>query len=542
MSSRAIAAPAEEVAPRFDRGSLGAAVLAASAAGIVLLTAWHGGDLSGQIYREDITRSFGVLLWDTWWYTGHYVASYSFLSPPVSALLGLPLAAMAAAVVSAWSFDRLLRARAATYGKARVDAASAVFAVGTAAPILIGQVTFLMGEAVGLTAVLAAAGRRKVLAVVLACVTTMFSPVAGIFVAVALGAMLLAEPVDRAARSVALAATAAPLVVSLVLFGKSGAQPFLVGSLAVVLASCLVGWFFLPSTERVIRFACVIYGVGAIATFLVPNPLGGNIVRLAGCVAAPIAIVMVRPDRRKVVAVGVVGMIVWQWTPAVSGLISSSGDPSRHEAYFTPLVTELETRAQPERVEIPFTRQHWEAAYVAPHIPLARGWERQTDRADNPIFYSRTPITAAAYHAWLDDNGVRWVALPDVALDYSSKSEAALIRRGLPYLHLEWSNAHWKLWKVLGSPGLVDGPATLSMPAPDSMVLDVTRPGSVLVRVRFTPAWHVVAGRACLSASPDGWTQVQAIEPGRIELVAQPGLTSYDCPSRHPQRSRHDRP
>ena len=33
------------------------------------------------------------------------------------------------------------------------------------------------------------------------------------------------------------------------------------------------------------------------------------------------------------------------------------------------------------RVEIPFTDNHWESRWVAPHVPLARGWERQVDRA-----------------------------------------------------------------------------------------------------------------------------------------------------------------
>ena len=513
-----------------DRSSRGILLLAATVAGTVILTAWHGVDLPSQMYRQNLTRSFGFLVWDAWWYTGHYLVSYSVLSPVVAAVIGLPFSALVAAVVSAWAFDRLLKSHGSLYGPRRLQAASVLFALNTATPILIGQVTFLMGEAVGLLAILAAYRRRKVLTVVLACMSTLFSPVAGLFVALALVTWIIAEPTDRGARGIAAAAAIAPMVASSVLFHEFGSQPFLGPALAVVLACCIGGLLFIPRQEKVLRWGCALYGLGAVATFIVPNPLGGNIVRLAGCVAAPLAITMVRFDRRKLASLGAGLLIIWTWTPAISGLVSANGDPSRHVAYFTPLTTELKRQPQPERVEIPFTKQHWEAAFVAPHVPLARGWERQTDRAKNPIFYSPAPVTAAAYKSWLYRNGVTWVALPNVPLDYSAVKEAALVRSGLPYLQLTWSNPNWTLWKVTGSPGLLDGPASLSMPAPDKLILQVARPSTLTVRVRYTPTWHVTVGAACLSATPQGWTRVQVSRPGRVELVAQPGLTSYECP------------
>ena len=515
---------------RVDQSSLGILALGAAVAGTVILTAWHGVDLPGQMYRQDLTRSFGFLVWDAWWYTGHYLVSYSVLSPLVAAVVGLPFSALAAAAISAWAFDRLLKSHGSLYGPRRMQVASVLFALNTATPILIGQVTFLMGQAVGLLAVLAAYRRRKVLTVVLACMSTLFSPVAGLFVALALVAWIIAEPTDRGARGIAAAAAVAPMVASSMLFHEFGSQPFLGPALAVVLACCIGGLLFIPRQEKVLRWGCALYGLGAVATFIVPNPLGGNIVRLAGCVAAPLVITMVRYDRRKLASLGAGLLILWTWTPAVSGLVSSNGDPSRHEAYFTPLTTELERQPQPARVEVPFTKQHWEAAYVAPHVPLARGWERQTDRANNPIFYSREPLTAEGYKNWLSHNGVTWVALPNVPIDYSSVQEAALVRSGLPYLQLTWSNQNWTLWKVIGSPGLVDGPASLSMPAPDKLILQVSHASTLTVRVRYTSTWHVTVGAACLSASPQGWTRVQVSRPGRVELVAQPGLTSYECP------------
>ena len=87
-------------------------------------------------------------------------------------------------------------------------------------------------------------------------------------------------------------------------------------------------------------------------------------------------------------------------------------------------------RGGPFRIEIPFTDNHWESRWVAPHVPLARGWERQLDRQRNALFYDDRPITAARYRRWLDDNAVRFVALADAPIDYSAAREAALVRAG----------------------------------------------------------------------------------------------------------------
>ena len=86
---------------------------------------------------------------------------------------------------------------------------------------------------------------------------------------------------------------------------------------------------------------------------------------------------------------------------------------------------------------------------------MARGWERQADRANNPLFYAPGRIDAASYRAWLSELAVGWVAVPEAELDYASVSEAELVSTGLPYLQEIWSNADWTLYRVLNAPGLV---------------------------------------------------------------------------------------
>jgi hypothetical protein len=108
---------------------------------------------------------------------------------------------------------------------------------------------------------------------------------------------------------------------------------------------------------------------------------------------------------------------------------------------------------------VPFTRDHWESAMLARRFALARGWERQLDRRFNPLFYGRH-LDAAAYPRWLRANAVAYVALPDVPMDSAGRAEAALVRRGLPYLQPLWHDEHWWLFRVRDALPLVSGAAT----------------------------------------------------------------------------------
>ena len=119
------------------------------------------------------------------------------------------------------------------------------------------------------------------------------------------------------------------------------------------------------------------------------------------------------------------------WGPIVQTL-GVIGDPSTQASYYEPLERFLaEHAAGPLRIEVPFTRSHWEAAFLPPRFPLARGWERQLDKRYDLELESHT-LSAAAYRAWLGRLGVSYVALPDVPFDQSSDGEVRLIRRAFP--------------------------------------------------------------------------------------------------------------
>ena len=126
-----------------------------------------------------------------------------------------------------------------------------------------------------------------------------------------------------------------------------------------------------------------------------------------------------------------VGLLYLQWLPAVRAVAEAHGDPSTRLAFQVEARDFLERVAKPgERVEVPLTKNHWEAADLAKVVPLARGWERQLDQKANPIFYDGEELTASKYHDWLRENAVRWVALPNAPLDYSARDEAIVLERG----------------------------------------------------------------------------------------------------------------
>jgi len=181
----------------------------------------------------------------------------------------------------------------------------------------------------------------------------------------------------------------------------------------------------------------------------------------------------------------------------------------------------LEGRPGTFRVEIPFTQNHWEAARVAPAIPLARGWERQLDRRYGSLFYDGR-LTATRYRAWLDEHAVAYVALPDAALDYAARAEARLVTRGLPYLRPVWHDEHWRVFAVRHPAPLVRGRARGPIAlTDDGFVLTARRAGAAVVRVRHSRWWRVTAGRACVERGAGGMTAIRVLAAGPVRVQAR---------------------
>ncbi len=488
----------------------------AVALGLALLAVclgWRGSDLPAQVFRSELVREDGFVVWNSQWFGGHALLPYSVLSPLIGALTGPIALGAVSGVASAVVFERILR-----FAFGRTAWLGALwFALGTVTNLIVGRVTFALGVAFGLGAVYALQHKRGVLAVVAALLCSLSSPLAGAFLAIAATAWACATRERRVVALSVVAGALAPIAVIALLFPNPGTEPYEPWALVWDLALCGV---VALAARRVpaLTWGAAFYATAAVLSYVVPSALGGNVSRLGQYVAGPLLACALLPRRRWLLGALAVPLLVWQWYPAVDGIAFARTDPSTRRSYYTPVVSFLSAQAGPiGRVEIPSTYRHWEAAYAAPKLTLARGWERQLDIAYNGIFYTG-PLTAQTYHDWLTENGVRFVALPDTRLDDSSLGERALLLSGVPYLREIWHDAHWRVWRVNDYHGLVIGPATLTRLEPDRLTLDVQRPGDVIVRVRGTSHWSVPEP-ACATTTEDGWTELRGLPAGIVEVT-----------------------
>lgn len=497
--------------------SFAAPVLAGLLGLLCLLVRWRGVDLPAQLYRVTMFHRHGFALWDSQWYGGHWTLSYSVLFPPVAGVLGVPLTEIVSAVVASWAFDRLAVRHFGSAGRA----GSVVFAVWTLAQLAIGQLPFLLGEALALTALLAASRRRWWLAAALGVASALTSPLSAAFLMIALAAWFVTSPPRRRLALVAVILAPAAIVIGLsVTFPGDGSMPFEAWKCAAIVACAVGAWLVVPSEQRSVRVGLLIYATAVLGSFLVSSPVGDNITRLAACVGAPLMVCLLWRRSKLLLAAALIPLALFQWIPTIDAIFSSTNrSAAAHREYYEPLNGFLRSHALPAgRVEVVPTRMKWEAAYVAPVVPLARGWERQLDTANNPQFYEPQRLTPTTYDRWLLDNGVRYVALPDTRLDYAARHEAALLREGVPGLRQVWSNAHWKVFEVEGATGIVDGPANLRHLSGGDAVLAMTAPGVVTVRVRYSNRWSVADGDACVRPASDGWLEVVDNSPGQVRL------------------------
>jgi hypothetical protein len=508
--------------------------VALSAGLAAAMLAWNPpvGDLAAQVFRTELFQRGGLAIWNGSWYGGHYTLTYSVLFPPLASLLGPRLVGTFAVVASSYLFDRLVRDR---WGEA-ARWATLWFAAGVVTLLADGQLTFALGVAFGLAALRGLQLQRPTAALAAGAACALSSPVAAAFLA----GVLLAGTLPRDRRANLAAIWVACLALALVLvpniaFPEGGQFPFAFSSYLAIPLWCggaLLVTRGLATEERQLRRVLVAYVLAATVLWLAPNPVGGNAVRLGALFGGPILAAVMLAHRPRlprasalVLSLALAGGLYWQVTASVNQIARSVGDPSTSSSYFAPLANWLrEHDGGAARVEVPPTANHWESAYLAPGFELARGWLRQLDTTRDDIFYRDDGrLSAGAYRAWLHDNAIRYVALPDAPLDYSSVAERRLILRNPPYLEPRWSDEHWRIYEVRDPAPLVQplgaGAASVRSISHSGFALDVTSPGEFLVRVAFTPYWSIARGQGCLVRHGD-WTVARASRPGVFRVAA----------------------
>ena len=502
-------------------------------------------DLAAHLFRAQLfgREPFGI--WNNYWYSGHHIVGYSLLFPAASWALTPQLAAALAATATAALFEPLARRH---FGEDSWLGAT-VFAAATAVNLFTGRLAFAFGALPGMAAIVALDRRRTWLACALAFITALSSPVAALFVALAgvSYAVGRAWPQRRAAAAVPGAAVAlsalAPVGALAVAFPEGGTEPFVFNAFVPIPLIGIAALLAIGRGRPILTAGVALYTLGTIASYLAPTAIGSNAGRLGTWVAAPLAALLWwRPrrrrepeSRRRMALLGLVALplLYLQWHDPIRDLSTASTDPSNSIGYYRPLLNFMNRQGGPPfRVEIPFTSFHWEAYAVASHFPIARGWERQLDIKDNPLFYSGR-LTPVRYERWLHANAVRFVAVASAPLDYAGRAESRLIARGLSYLKPVMQDAHWRVYAVKDPTPIAQGAATITALGPDWVTLRAKRPGEVLLRVRFTPYWALTRGSGCVE--PTGpFTRLLVHRPGPITLgidfsLGRIGATSPRC-------------
>jgi len=520
------------------------AVLVTFVVSTVLLLIWRfglattGGDIAAQDQWAEFARLHPGSAYNLSWYGGMHPVSYSVISPYLMAVIGvrttLVLSSIAAATLTALLLVQLPGVRKPMWP----SIAAAVAMLGNA---ISGRVTFALGIMFALAALGAVVawprswqvGERRrrfiqgVVAVVMATLATFGSPVAGFFLGLLAAALWLCR--RRTAAYVLGVPPVLVVLVSAAFFPFGGKQPMHWYSTIVPILIPLFVWLVSPSTWRVLRLTCVIYIVAVLFAWLVPSPIGTNVVRLPLLFGTTALLVPLCENvdrdpfaflsrvwargfgwlpRRTFIVLAILTSLIWQGAVAGRDVVDERPDAAWQYDINALLHQFVIRKANLGRVEVVPSRSHRESSALAPYANLARGWNRQADLERNPLFYDPNhPLTPDAYRAWLDRWAVRYVVLPPGEPDGAAKAEASLVRDGLPFLKLVWSNQDWKLYRVIDPTPLVAPPATVTSFTATEIVVTVPRKANVLLRVPASPWLSVVdlQGHAVpLPKAPDG--------------------------------------
>ncbi|MGW7530430.1 MFS transporter [Streptomyces sp. NPDC054783] len=538
-------------------------VLSVTALAGVLHIVWFftfansGGDLAAQDAWAEFVGRHPDSAYNLAWYGGMHPVSYSVVSPYLMAVLGVRTTMMIAGTVSAGLLTLVLIRSRAVKNPLWASLAGVVALLCNA---ISGRVTFGLGTMFALGAVAAVfcwpyrwrykRWAKAAVAAPLAGLSTMASPVSGLFVGLVAVALFLQKR-----RPGAWALGLAPTVVvaaSYFLFPFSGTQPMTIGSVILPLAYGLLCLFLVPRQWVTVRLTAAVYSVGVVLVWLISSQIGSNISRLpmvfAGATLVAALPFMVPKSRKWYTAVlALVGFAGWIGFKSVDDIIHTTPAASWARE-LAPLVHQLQKAgAEKGRVEVVPARSHREASALAPYVNLARGWNRQADMERNPLFYDDT-LNSANYHEWLQRWAVHFVVLPKDNPDGDGgERERELLRRGMPYLTQVWGDANWQLFQVTDPTPLAEPDAVVDRADQGEMTLQVRKAGRILIRIPYSPWLSIVDehGKSlkppqvvssgppkkyrnvngCLAETPedangDKWTLLLAPKAGTYRLAA----------------------
>jgi hypothetical protein len=468
-----------------------------------------GTDLAAAVARGDFVAQAPLRPLDFRWYSGVSQFGYSIFAQYIIAASGAKVAGAVSASVAALALHALLRCTAV----ARPTAGALVGTLCIFANLVSGRITYSIGLALGLLALLAVSHGRVRLGTATAAAAAAASPVAGLFVGM-IGVALMLSRHRRPGAALSVGASV-PLAVVGLAFGQGGTNTMSWADTYKPALLCLAVIIFVR--HPAVRVAAMLSAAGLLAAFLLPTPVGLNATRLPVMFAVTTIIACSRV--RSLIVLPVVAALLAWLPPLAVGDWRARGDVTASARYFEPLLMEIERLGRDGRVEIPPLRNYWDAVYAAREVPLARGWLRQLDTKRHSIFFDGT-LTAETYEDWLADNAVQYVAVAAAPASWVGRAEADLVQSGVPYLALIWSNSDWRLYQVRGHVPLVEAPGRLTYDQSDRLVFTVPRAGAYRIDVAAS-RWLVLEGPGCLEQTPGaGEVVVRSRSAGSFTLTS----------------------
>ena len=491
---------------RRSPGIIAAGAIAVGFAAAYLVAPPMGRDFSAQLAHAELAESHWPELLDLRWYGGFNPLGYSVLSPPVTALLGVRLTTALAYVATVVLFAALLEGT----GVARPVAGAITGTVCLTGNLVVTRTTFALGLVIGLSALLALMSGRLRLTSGLSVLAPLASPVAGLFLGVAGGALFLS---GRRPAGVTLAVSAmVPTIAISLAFGNGGYQTFAAKQALVSLLACLavtgLCW-----RCAVVRWGALLSAVLVAAAYLLPTPVGTTATRLPELFAAPVVVAVAAIPL--VALIAATASIVLLLPPVSITEVRERGDPALSAEFYAPLLNQLTARGVAGPIEVVPTQRRGEAAFVASVVAIAKGWSRQVDTGRNAIFYDGT-LDADTYRKWLDENAISYVAISQGPYDWSSPDEVTLVRRGLPYLQAVWSDRTWTLYVVTNPRPVISPPGQVVARDAVSLAVSLPDPGEYVVRVRWSR--YVTASNGCMRPTEDGWSMIVVEHPGTAKI------------------------
>lgn len=454
----------------------------------------------------------GLTYWLAW-FGGSAPGQYSIITPILSGLFS-PAAILATATMAIVAL-----ARPVLTDSARPLIASYAVAISAVANLWSGRLAFAVGAAVAMSALLLLRRGHAVAGGIVNGLAALASPLAPAFLLLGVAGPAIARRDLRRSLVVFAGLSLIGMVFPAMVFGLPGAMPFMFSTLVVTLlaagaAACL-------PMRREHRLGLLLAVAAIAGCYLVPNGIGSNIQRYAVLIIPPLAWAT-SAARARIVLLGLVPAL-WYLGFNLVGDLHDARQPAAQADYYTAVRDALAAQpsARNHRVEVIDTTTHAASAALVPAVYLARGWEVHSDAENNPIFYTEGALNAPSYRQWLDANAVSLIALPPEPAE-ENKPEAALVTSGMPYLHVIWQQAGWRIYSLDSPTPIVELPATLVSSDQSSLTIVVGSATDVTLNVRPSRFLRLVGDGTSTCLTPSGETAVQVRIPaaGTYRLVA----------------------